>query len=164
LGIDPPTALTAAVLDYFRQPTIEEVLHGLTKRLGAPHPNLGGLTRILLDSADKGDPTARQIVLAHGAMLGDYALATARKVGIEGTAFPLVLTGGVLRHPSTLLQTAIVARVQTTSPGAQPLKSPFEPAIGALLLALEAAHSAVDEWTLAQIRQTMPPDSLFATG
>lgn len=163
LGIDPPTALTAAVLAYFEQSTVEGVLHLLTARTHLPHPNLGGLTRILLDLADAGDATARHIVLEQGALLGDYALVGARKVGIEGRDFPLVLTGGVLRHPSPLLHDAIVACVHTTSPMVQPVKSLFEPVIGALLLAFEAAQIGIDATVLEQLRCTMPDLALFAT-
>jgi N-acetylglucosamine kinase-like BadF-type ATPase len=163
LGIDPPTALTEAVLRYFDQPTAEALLHAFTARLGVRPANVGGLTRILLDLAEEGDPTARRIVLEQGAMLGDYALAAARKVGLEGRAFPLVLTGGVLRHPSPLLLDALVARVHTTSPAAEPVRSRYEPAVGALMLALEAAGVVVNGAVMANIEATMPPSSLFET-
>jgi N-acetylglucosamine kinase-like BadF-type ATPase len=163
LGIDPPTALTKAVLQHFAQPTVEAVLHAITARLAQPPDNLAGLTRILFDLADQGDATARRIICDQGAMLGDYALAAARRVGIEGKPFPLVLTGGVLRHPSPLLAEALIARVHTTSPEAQPCRSRFEPAIGALLLALEASGVGVNEAVLAAITRTMPPMSFFDT-
>ena len=163
LGIDPPTALTAATLHYFGASTPEALLHTLTAREGARPANLTGLTRILLDLAEEGDATARRVVSDQGAMLGDYALAAARKVGLEGTAFNLVLTGGVLRHPSTRLADAIIARVRTTSPAARAVRSQFEPAIGAVMLALEAAQVAVTEAVAQQLTATMPPPALFAT-
>ena len=163
LGIDPPTRLTQAVLDHFTQPSAEAVLYAFTARHALRPANLGGLTRILLDLADEGEPTARGIVVEQGEMLGDYALAAARKVGLEGSPFQLVLTGGVLRHPSPVLTQAIIARVHTTSPGAQPRRSRFEPAIGALLLALEEAAVNVDEAVLQKITATLPPSTLFAT-
>jgi N-acetylglucosamine kinase-like BadF-type ATPase len=163
LGIDPPTALTEAVLRHFAQPTVEAVLHAFTARLGTPPDNIVGLTRILFDLANQEDATARRILHEQGTMLGDYALAAARRVGIEGKPFHLVLTGGVLRHPSPLLAEALVARVHTTSPEAQPRKSRFEPAAGALLLALEAIGVTVDEVVLGTITHTMPATSFFDT-
>jgi len=102
-------------------------------------------------------------VLEHGIGMGDYALATARRLGIAGTPFPLVLAGGVLRHPSPLLEEAIVARIRSAAPGAVPLRSRFEPAVGALLLALEAASIAVDEALLARLEATAPEAALYAT-
>ena len=163
LGIDPETSLTTRVLDFFQQRSVEDVLHLFTARLG-PHPaHPDGLARVLLDEASAGDATARRLVVEHGTGLGDYALAAARRVGIEGTPFPLVLTGGVFRHPSPLLIEAIVARVCTTSPAARPMQRRFEPAIGALFLALQKAAISIDELLLARMLPTLPPTSLFAT-
>jgi N-acetylglucosamine kinase-like BadF-type ATPase len=118
---------------------------------------------VLLDVAQQGDATARRIVQEHGAALGDYALAAARQVGITATAFPLVLTGGVLRHPSPLLSAAIFARVQAGAPAARVVASRFEPAVGALFLALEATGVRIDEAFLETLAPTLPSAALFAT-
>jgi N-acetylglucosamine kinase-like BadF-type ATPase len=163
LGIDPPTRLTARVLDFFGLAGVEDVLHHMTARDGEPQEDISRLARVLLDEAGNGDATARRIVQAHGEMLGDYALVAARRVGIEGTPFTLVLAGGVLRHPARMLDAIVVARVRTTSPDVRPVNSRFEPAVGALLLALEAAGATVDEPLLARMIPTLPPDSFFAT-
>ncbi len=163
LGIDPPTMLTRRVLDFLEQSTVEDVLHLFTRREGERPTQFGGPARVLLDEASNGDAPARRIVEEHGASLGDYALAAARRVGLEGTPFTLVLAGGVLRHPARLLPDAIVARVRTTSPGVRPVDSRFEPAVGALFLALEAAGETIDEPLLARLVPTLPPSSLFAT-
>ena len=163
LGIDPPTALTARVLQFFGQSSVEEVLHLFTARLGKRPSNVDGLARIVMDEAGRGDATAHKIVGEHGSALGDYALAAARRVGIEGTPFTLALAGGVLRHPAPLLGVALVARVRTTSPEARVVNSRFEPAVGALFLALEAAGVAVDDALIARLIPTLPPRSLFET-
>jgi N-acetylglucosamine kinase-like BadF-type ATPase len=165
LGIDPPTTLTAAVLRHFERASVEDVLHLFFTRAGdrPPSAQISRLSRALLDAAQAGDHTAKRIVHDHGAALGDYALAAARRVGIEGTPFPLVLAGGVFRHPCTLLPAALVARVHTTSPEAAPIYSRFEPAVGALLLAFEAAGLTPDEPLLARLTETLPETSLFAT-
>lgn len=168
LGIEPPTALTAAVLKHFGQERVEDVLHLFTTRAafhggGPPSGQVSGLARVLLDAAAKGDETARRIVREHGEALGDYALAAARRMGILDVPFTLALLGGVLRHPSPLLPDALVARVQATCPQAKPLFSPFEPAVGALFLALEAAGVVVDEQVLARVTATLPNATLFET-
>ena len=163
LGIDPPTTLTARVLEFFRLPDAERVLHHLTARDGQPQEDISQLARVLLDEATSGDATARQIVQGHGAALGDYALVAARHVGISATPFTLVLAGGVLRHPSSLLREALIARVQAAAPGARPRVSRFEPAVGALFLALEAAGIAIDQLRRARLASTLPPAAFFAT-
>ncbi|HWQ15434.1 MAG TPA: BadF/BadG/BcrA/BcrD ATPase family protein [Roseiflexaceae bacterium] len=163
LGIDPPTALTGRVLQYFGLTTVEAVLHAMTARGRARPPGVHGLARVLLDTAEEGDPTARRIVLAHGTALGDYALVAARKVGLAGQDFTLVLAGGIFRHPAPVLREALVARVREGAPGARPVSARLEPAAGALLLALEQAGTTVGEALLARLEATLPPPAFFAT-
>ncbi len=165
LGITPPTKLTPAVLTYFDKQTVEEVLSLFYTRGTAPPPagRVSSLSRVLFDVACDGDTTARHIVQDHGAALGDYVLAAAKQVGIEKLPFTLVLAGGVLRHSSRLLPEALIARVQSQSPYAVPVYSLFEPAVGALLLAFEAAGIPVGEPLLTCLTATLPESSLFAT-
>jgi N-acetylglucosamine kinase-like BadF-type ATPase len=168
LGIDPPTILTAAVLKHFGQGHVEDVLHLFTSRAAfqgsaPPKGQVSGLARVLLDAAMQGDETACRIVREHGEALGDYALAAARRVGILDMPFTLVLSGGVLRHASSLLPDSLIARVQTASPHARPVYSPFEPAVGALFLALEAAGVEVNDEVLARVTATLPDTTLFET-
>jgi N-acetylglucosamine kinase-like BadF-type ATPase len=163
LAIDPPTALTEAVLAFFGVSRVETVLHQFTARNVSRPTNLADLSRVLLDLAAAGDPTAHRIVVSHGTALGDYALAAARQVAMERTAFPLVLTGGVVRHPSPLLREVIITQVRTTSPEARPLTGHVEPVMGALLLAFEHHRLQVVSSLRNQIVKTMPPLSFFAT-
>jgi N-acetylglucosamine kinase-like BadF-type ATPase len=163
LGIDAPTALSASVLAFYGQPHAEALLHLFTAHGGTPPSNVHHLARAVLDAATAGDRTARQIVEEHGASIGDYALAAARQVGIAEAPFTLVLAGGVLRHPSPLLSQALVARVRAESPQVRPVVSRFEPAVGALFLALEAAGVTIDEPLLARLAPTLPPAEFFAT-
>ncbi len=163
LGIDPPTSLKQRVMNYFGLHGVEEILHKYTARVPHPTEHIDGLAPLLLDEADAGDLMARQIVQEHGRALGNYAIVAARRVGLEGTPFSLVLAGGVLRHPSTLLADTIVARVQTTSPEVRPTRSRFEPIVGVLFSALEAAGVTIDDALLARLIPTMPSSKLFAT-
>ena len=163
LGIDPPTSLTARVLELLGAMRVEEVLHLFTARGPVRPGKARQLARLLLDEASNGDATAWRIVQEHGAALGEYALAAARQVGIERTPFTLVLAGGVLRHPSRLLHDSLIARVRTTSPDVQAVNSRFEPVVGALLLALESAHSVIDTALITRLTASLPPPTLFET-
>ena len=163
LGIEPPTTLTKRVLDFFHLNTIEEVLHLFTSRSKITPSRVDQLTPILLDEAQAGDSVAMRIVQEHGRALGDFALAAARRVGIEGTTFTLVLAGGVFRHPSTVLEQAIIERVRSTSPDVRPTYCRFEPVIGVLFTALEAAGGVVDGVLLDKLLPTIPDPALFST-
>jgi hypothetical protein len=54
-----------------------------------------------------------------------------------------VLAGGVFRHPTTVLEDAIVARVRSVWPEIRPIRSRAEPIVGVLIEALGAANVAV---------------------
>lgn len=164
LGLGPETTLCGRLLDHFGQGSVEGVLHLLTARGDTTtKAKLGGVARLLMDEADAGDPVAAAIVAARGTALGEYAAVAARRVGIERAAFPLVLTGGVFRHPAPGLAEAVVARVRAEAPGARPIRSPFEPAAGAVFLALEAAGLPVDDGVRARAAATAPAATLFET-
>ena len=163
LGIDPPTTLTQRILAAFAARSVEEVLHRMTGR-ELPRPgNWRQLVRPLFDAADAGDAAACRIVISHGEALGDYAIAAARQVGLLDTSFTLVLTGGVLRHPSPLMRDALVGRVQEAAPGARAIQSRFEPAVGAVLLALDLACINTDAALLDRLETTLPGAAFFAT-
>jgi N-acetylglucosamine kinase-like BadF-type ATPase len=163
LGIDPPTTLKQRFLDYFDLESVEEVLHFFTGRGQHPSRRIDGMTPFLLDEAAAGDAAAHKIVQEHGRAMGEYAKVAARFVGLEGAPFSLVLAGGVLRHPSTLLADTIIERMQTSSPDVRPTRCRFEPVIGALFTALEAAGATIDDALLARLIPTIPPPDLFAT-
>jgi N-acetylglucosamine kinase-like BadF-type ATPase len=163
VGIDPPTSLKQRFLDYFGLHTVEEMLHLHTGRGLRLPKRLDGLTRYLLDEAAAGDNAARTVVLEHGRGMGNYAIVGARNVGLEGSSFALVLAGGVLRHPSTLLADTIVERVSTTSPGVRPIRCRYEPVVGVLFSALEMAEIVIDDTLLQRLNPSLPAPELFAT-
>ncbi len=163
LGIEPPTSLRQRVLDHFHLQTVEEILHLFTSRIKQVPASADGLAPLLLDEAQAGDSVALSVVREHGVALGNYAIAAAQRVGLEGTPFTLVLAGGVFRHPSSILADIIIERVRTTSPEVRPTRSRFEPIIGVLFSALEMAGVAIDDVLLTNIVPTIPGASLFAT-
>lgn len=163
LGIDPPTSLTERILPVIAASSVEEILHLMTAR-DIPRPeNRRQLVRLLFDAADAGDEAARRIVISHGRSLGDYAIAAARQVGLVETSFTLVLTGGVLRHPSSLLRDSLVARVQNAAPKVRAIQSRFEPAAGAVLLALDLARIETNPALLDRLETSLPGAAFFAT-
>ena len=102
----------------------------------------------MLDEAAAGDPVANEIVERTGGHLGDYARVAAERTGQLGAPFPLVLTGGVLRHPSSRLRESILARV----PGAEPVYPTLEPVAGAVLLAADQAGARPSLDRLREVR------------
>jgi N-acetylglucosamine kinase-like BadF-type ATPase len=168
LGIaprDPAMPLTLAFLRYLNLPTVEAMLHALTARdfRSPPQPEIKSMAKVVLDVAAEGEAMALSLVNNQGRALGDTALAAARKVGIEHEPFHLVLTGGVLRHPSALMRDAIIARVREASPSVNVIHDALEPALGAVMLALEHAHVAITPTVRAKLQMTAPPAKVFET-
>lgn len=160
LGLGPTTLLTEKVLTHFGLSSVEAVLHHLTAREAKPMKQRMSLSRLLLGAADRGDAVALGIIQQAGTTLGEYACVAARQVGLGGEPFPLVLAGGVLRYPSCALRDAVSTHVLQELPGAKPQLAPFEPVVGALLLALETAAKISD---YAPLTESLPPVDFFTT-
>ena len=164
LGIDPATALTTAALTHFDRDRVEDILHAQTARgVVLEEPDIARFAPRVLDVAAEEDVTAKRIVIRQAGVLGDYALAAARQVGLAGSAFDLVLSGSVFRHRSNLLAEVLVARVKVLEPEVRPTGSRFEPAVGALLLALERLAGQPGPEVLEQLAASSPPGDLFET-
>ncbi len=165
LGIDPPTSMTEPVLRHFQQPDAEALLRHFTLRGNVPPGNIevSQLAPIVLDEAEAGDSAALGIIQQHGLRLAEYALVAARKVKLDGTNFPLVLNGGIFRHPGRRLVDAIIAHLALAYPEVRPVHSRHEPAVGALLLALESAGVVIANEVMLRVEQSLPPRSLFQT-
>jgi N-acetylglucosamine kinase-like BadF-type ATPase len=155
LGLARPTALTPRALEVFGEADVEALLHSFTRHDGRGEFEAGELAPALLDEAVAGDEVAREIVEHQAGELADFARVGAKKVGLDA-GFPLVLLGGVFRHPSRLLGDAILARL----PEGKPVASSFEPAVGALLLAIDAIGASADPELL---RASLPASDLFVT-
>jgi N-acetylglucosamine kinase-like BadF-type ATPase len=164
LGIDPPTALTAAVLHALGAPDVEAALHGQSRRGPGRWRGARTLAPVLLDVAEMGDPAAVAIVDEHGRALGLMAAAAARRVGIEdGASFDLALAGGLFRHHGARLRAGVLAAVRERAPGVREVVPELEPVVGALLLAFDAAGLVMDGPRLVRLRATLPDAALYDT-
>jgi N-acetylglucosamine kinase-like BadF-type ATPase len=142
IGVGPETSLTARALARWDCPDSISLLHAFTRigGLDASPAARSLFADAVLDEAAAGDPVAQGIVETAGTHLGDYARVCAARTGQLGSPFPLVLAGGVLRHPSALLRESILARV----PDAEPVYPTVEPVAGAVLLAADDAGANPD--------------------
>ena len=149
LGLGPATSLLDRALARWGCADAEELLHALTRIGGAEKPDPGRFADAVLDEAETGDRVARTIVQTVAARMGDYARVCAARTGQLGAPFPLVLCGGVLRHPSPLLRGVIESRV----PDGQAVYPDVDPVAGAVLIAADRARARPD---LALLRSFDP--------
>ena len=158
LGLEAPTALCAPVLAAYGAMSAMDLLHRLTARATPPQneTQLARLAPIVLDAARAGDAAASAIVDEQGRRLGEAAGVSARRVGLDDE-YPMLLAGGVLRHPHA---EALEREILRHARGAELVRARVEPAVGALLLAFDAAGIEPDP---AQLAATTPPATLFAS-
>lgn len=151
LDVGPATTLTTRALARWGHSDPIDLLHAFTRldERCIPASDQALFAEAVLDEADAGDPVAHDIVTLAGTRLGDYARTCAAKTGLLGPGFPLVLSGGMLRHPSTLLRESILARVSE----AEPVRAAVEPVAGAVLLAGDDVGLQLD---LDKLRATLP--------
>ena len=162
LGIDPPTTLTAPVLDALGAPDVEAILHRQTQRGPGRWRGARTLAPLLLDVAETGDRAALAIVDEHARALGRMAAAAARRVGIDG-AFDMALAGGLFRHHGARLRAGVLVAVRDDASGVREVSPAYEPVVGALLLAFDAAGLAVDDGRVARLRGSLPDAALYDT-
>lgn len=156
LGLAVPTALTEAALSAFAAATVEDVLHEFTRRGGRTDWDAALFAPAVMRLAAAGDVAALGIVERHATRMGDLAAIAASRVGLEG-AFPLVILGGLMRGAGATL---FVDRVCARVPTAVRVQPDREPAVGALLLALDVAGGGFDP---QRVDATAPPAAFFAT-
>ncbi len=165
LHVGPATTLTPRVLEATHAACAEELLYRLTAR-GQRRWGLYDYARlapVVLDAADDGDPVAAGIVDACAERLGTHAVAAAKRVGLGPDPFPLVLSGGVFRHPLLRNHRTLHEIVHATFPEVTPIRSTLEPAAGALLLAFDADQPGSGECVRPRISATMPGTEVFTT-
>jgi N-acetylglucosamine kinase-like BadF-type ATPase len=165
LGLGPRTMLTEGILAFFEAKSVEDVLKITTER-GTPwtaRPQLARLAPVLLNEVSRGDEVAREILFREATRHANAAHVAAREVGLDATPLSIVLTGGVLRHPSGLLEEAIGECVETFMPEARIINDSPEPVVGAVLLAMDLAGAADGPAVVEQLVATMPGPELFDT-
>jgi N-acetylglucosamine kinase-like BadF-type ATPase len=140
LELGPPTSLTARALSLFGGEDPLDLLHYFTRRGGAGRSELVRMSEVLLTEADAGDQVARDLVLWAGDTLGAQGAVSGRRVGLTLDGVAVVLGGGLFRHPSMLLQEAVMARL----PGAMAVRPTVPPVVGATMLALDRIGAAAD--------------------
>jgi N-acetylglucosamine kinase-like BadF-type ATPase len=154
LGLDQPTALVARACQLYGVVDVIELLHRFTRR--GPKPAAAALVPVVFEEAAAGDAAARAIIETDASRFADAVRTTAFQLGLE-SPYPLVLAGGVLRHPEAALHADAIAHAV---PDAVAVRAHWEPVVGALLMAFDEAAVAPDVETL---RTTLPAGTFFAT-
>jgi N-acetylglucosamine kinase-like BadF-type ATPase len=163
LGLTPATSLAGLLTAHFGVADVEALVrrHNGRGTRGLTDAELSRLAPLVLDAAAAGDSIARGIVADQAALMAAYGRAAARGVGLAMTDAPVVLAGGVFRHESGLMTEMI--RQHLAEDCAAIVLAEREPAIGALVLAFEAAGVAMTPARLDAVTRTAPPPAFYRT-
>lgn len=149
LGLGPPTGMTDGVLRAYGSLSVEELLHGLTRRVEGRWLTEPA-ARVLVAQAEAGDEVASRIASDHGLRLGQYSLVAARQAELR-SFHRLVLAGPVLRN-SSVIAGSLVDCVREGHPGVEVVMPDLEPAVGAVLLCFDRLGISVSGDVMARLR------------
>ena len=114
----------------------------LLQRLSRGAIRMPSAAPLVLQEAEAGDPACRAIVIRAGTELGESAALVARRLGMEGDAFELVMAGGLFRGGSRLLEATLTGVLHRVAPRSAPVRLACKPVVGAAIEALELAGVA----------------------
>ena len=161
-GRGRPTMLTERVLSILDYPTPEAMLRAMVadqfnwRKVHIVCP-------LVFEIAFAGDEVARSIVIKLGQELALYATAAIHRFGMEALEFDVVLSGGVFKGKGPLLVDTITQAVHAVAPCAHIVRPRFEPAIGGVLLALDALDVTVDDTIYTNLQRTQLSSTFFGT-
>jgi N-acetylglucosamine kinase-like BadF-type ATPase len=139
-GRGPVTLLTPMILDHLDLLTPKELIHEIYYRDVHRH-TIAGIAGLVQRAMDEHDAIAAEILTRAGAELASAAGSVISRLEMRGDAFPTVLAGGIFRGIPWLVDD-VTRRLSEIAPRTHVERLNVEPAIGAVRLALAAAHGS----------------------
>jgi len=161
-GRGQPTLLTSLVLDRLGFSSVEAMLRASVARKIEPG-RFYTLCPLVFKAALCGDEVACEIVVKQGLALAEYANALIRRFDMQALEFDVVLAGSVFKGEGPLLIDTLTQAIHRQAPRARITLQRFEPVVGSLLLAYDAAGIPETEMLIANLKHTMPAPAFFST-
>lgn len=131
----PPTQLTQLFLELTGAQDAFELMEGLARDRIEINP---GWARAIFQVAEAGDAVAQELIAWSGRELGEMACAVIRQLKLEDEAFEVVLIGSLFKGGNLLVE-PLRQTVQVLAPGARLVRLEAPPAVGGVLLGMQAA-------------------------
>jgi N-acetylglucosamine kinase-like BadF-type ATPase len=136
-GRGQPTMLTERLVAVYGARDILEMAERISRGLA---DNVDGwLAPLVFAAANEGDAVAQEIVRSAGEELGRNAGAVARRLGMAGEPFDLVMGGSIFSANESQLPDMLLRYAREYAPLARPVRLFGSPAVGGVLLAMDAA-------------------------
>jgi len=137
-GRGPATSLTPRLLEHFRLTGAAELIHRVYHEELAPSA-IGALGRYVQDAREEGDLVAVGILDHAAEELVIAAEAVMKRLEMERESFSFVLAGGMF-HAIPWLCDQLKVLLPTVATNSRTIRLEKDPALGAVQLALAAAH------------------------
>lgn len=138
------TLLTGMVLGALSVNSVENLLTMLYHEQ-INSRELLDLVPLLFDAAEAGDEAAKDLVVRMGIEVAVTANAIIRRLSITEEDVEVVLGGSVFKGRGNLMLNTITRLIHEEAPKAHIVKPHYEPVVGAVLLAMEAAGVLIGE-------------------
>ncbi len=140
-GRGPRTELTQLVLDHFQlsrpQSLVSEIYHQPQGRRA-----IAALAPLVDGARADGDLVAAEIMIEAADELASAAASVISRLEMRGEQFPILLAGGMLKR-SEWLAAEVERRMAEVAPRSEVRPLTFEPALGAVRLAIAEARGGV---------------------
>ncbi|MDI6871930.1 MAG: BadF/BadG/BcrA/BcrD ATPase family protein [Bacillota bacterium] len=137
----PKTQLTELLLKHFALERVE-AMYQLTYHRGLTRVEVAAVTRVVVQAALEGDVVSQLILDEAGNELAVSAAAVRAQLGLKSTDPGIVATVGGVFEKSSRVREAFISRLTDRCPGAKVIWPEFQPAVGAISLAMELKGAA----------------------
>lgn len=149
-----PTTLTRTIPEFFQRTTMQEV-RDIVYTPAIDRPQIAGLAAVVTRAAQQGDSVALDLLAEAGQELAEAAVAVMRQLNTLEAGMKVYTTGGVFKA-GALVATPFRETLLVHSRASSLSEAAFSPIVGALLLALRAAGSPIDDNLIQSIRASLP--------
>lgn len=147
------TVLLQKFLGHFGVSSVDELVDRVY--LGGPRiDEIASLSRLVVEAARDGDVVSQKIMRDAAEELSTAAVTLIRRLKMEDEEFEISLIGGIFRVDD-LIASSVRHNIKSFAPKCQIISPRFEPAVGAVLLALKEINVRIDKTLLENVEGTV---------
>lgn len=138
-GTYKKTKLETEIPKIFDQEQLIDLIDRMHPEFNLSEKDLGKITPLVFDLAEKKDAVSCEILKKYGSMQGKMLCSVIKKADLLEESIPIVIGGSVFKGKSPLFIEAMMHEVKQLNPMAHLVKPQAPPVLGALLYAQEKA-------------------------